>query len=121
MTVPVELKNGTYADLVSVWHNEFGFTLDFAVLGQPRAVPDDDNEGDGATVQLDADVVARMKIPATVIFQITRAIADNVTKFEENFGPITPRPSEETILPGTLENTLQGEGDENGDENNNEG
>lgn len=75
-----------------VWHNEFGFTLDFMVLGMP-------GQQDGGQQVQPAAVAARVKVPAGVIFQIAKAIADNVQKYENRFGPITPRPSDGSRFP----------------------
>lgn len=87
MQVPPDLANGVFADFVGVWHNPYGFTLDFGVFGM--ASPD----AAGKTV-LPASVVARIKVPPGLIFQIAQAIADNVDKYEQSFGPITPRPGD---------------------------
>ncbi len=108
--VPEDLGNGQYADIVSVWHNPFGFTLDFAVLDQPQQIEGSDD------VVVPAHVTARMKIPATVVFQIARAIADNVTKYEAQYGAITPRPADGSVIPqpGTT-------GEETGDDDEDRG
>lgn len=90
--VPEDLVNGTFSDLVSVWHSPYGFTMDFAVFNQPMQ----DEEGNPVLV---ANVVARMKIPANVIFQIARAIADNVNTYEDVYGSITPLPADGSAIP----------------------
>ena len=35
-----------------------------------------------------APVVARIKVPTQVIFQLARAIADNVDRYEQQYGSI---------------------------------
>jgi hypothetical protein len=82
--VPEELRAGAYANLLAVWHTAHEFTLDFAVSGLPREV----EQGR----QIPAPVVARVKVPPSVIFSIARAIADNVDRYEKQFGAITARP-----------------------------
>lgn len=77
---------GNYANLLGVWHTEHEFTLDFVVVGLPDA--SDDNSQQTFT----APLVARLKIPTNVIFNIARAIADNVDTYEKRFGQITPQP-----------------------------
>ena len=82
--VPDDLQAGVYANLLAVWHTAHEFTLDFAVSGMPQAA------GEGLPAQIHAPVVARVKVPPSVIFSIARAIADNVDKYEQQFGSITP-------------------------------
>lgn len=88
LTVPDELEAGTFSDLAIVWHNEHGFTLDFFAFGPPGMR----NEA-GDPVQ-PARAVARVKVPPSVIFQIAKAIADNVRRYEGVHGAITPQPTD---------------------------
>jgi hypothetical protein len=73
---------GQYANIVRVWHTPFEFTLDFGVAGEARATED------GYVVSV--PTVARVKIPTSVIFELARAIADNVARYESNYGAIAP-------------------------------
>lgn len=82
IVVPPDIGNGVYANAASVWHTPFEFTLDFLCLGMP------DESSDRAR----AEVVARVKIPTNVIFQVATAIAEHVDTYEKRFGPITPVP-----------------------------
>ena len=68
-----------------------------------------------------ANVVARLKIPSTVIFQVAKAIADNVRKFEESYGPITPAPPDGSTVPpfpdlGTVDDQDGDDDDEHQDD-----
>jgi hypothetical protein len=83
--VPETIGQGVYANVVAVWHTAHDFTLDFAVAGMPQ--PADDG-----TPVVPAEVVARVKVPTSVIFQIAQAIATNVDGYERSYGPLTPRP-----------------------------
>jgi hypothetical protein len=87
--VPDDLQAGAYANLLAVWHTAHEFTLDFAVSGMPQSA------GEGQPPQITAPVVARVKIAPSVIFSIARAIADNVDKYEQQFGSITPSPPDQ--------------------------
>lgn len=78
---PGDHETGVYANIVSVWHTPWDFTLDFALAGNITR-----NEGDTTTVR--APIVARVKLPTSVIFQLARAIADNVDIYERQYGPI---------------------------------
>ena len=88
--VPPELEAGMYANFLGVWHTAHEFTLDFAQI-QPAQLGD---PGDPtAAVTLPARVVARVKIPPTVAFDVIRALNENLGRFEQSFGEIR-RPGE---------------------------
>lgn len=106
--VPVDLQAGAFSDVVSIWHTAHGFTMDFAVID--RTVRDED--GNSFTP---AFVVSRMKIPATVVFQIARAIADNVRAYEDVYGSITPLPVDGSVIPPVAVEQEE-DSDEHGDE-----
>jgi hypothetical protein len=89
--LPSELEGGAYANFLSVWHTGHEFTLDFAVT-QPAIVPDNPQEA----VTVPCRVVARVKIPPSLIFDIMRALNENMTTYESTFGEIQrPQPTQE--------------------------
>ena len=77
--VPEALQPGAYANGAMVRHTPYEFTLDFFATQPPT--PDAPN-----TVQ--ALVTARVKIPPTVVFDLLRAVNENMTKYEAQFGEI---------------------------------
>jgi hypothetical protein len=79
MKVPEELEGGVYANGAGVWHTPHEFTLDFFSTQPPSSA-----DGD----VLPARVVARVKIPPTVIFDLMRALNINMTNYEQTFGSI---------------------------------
>jgi hypothetical protein len=76
--MPDELASGVYASMAAVWHTEHEFTLDFFVQATPGAV----NDENGQTV-IPYRGVARVRIPPSVIFEVARAIADNISRRDE--------------------------------------
>ena len=89
--VPPELEGGTYANFLTVWHTGYEFTLDFAVI-QPPAVPENPAE----PISVPCRVVTRLKIPPSLIFDIMRALNQNMTTYENTFGEIQrPEPTQE--------------------------
>jgi hypothetical protein len=90
--VPEGAETGVYSNFLSVWHAEHDFTLDFCVTDQPR--PDADGN-----VRVVCRVVARVKIPLTVAEDMLRALAENVTRYEEVAGRIR-KPGEDLREPG---------------------
>ena|SRR5918998_6312414 len=89
--VPPDLEGGVYANILGVWHTGHEFSLDFAVT-QPAIAPASPTEP--ATVP--CRVVTRVKIPPSVIFEILRALNQNMTIYENTFGEIQrPGPIQE--------------------------
>jgi hypothetical protein len=83
LRVPEELESGAYANLLSVWHTHHEFTLDFATT-----LP-----SEGAVQP--ARVVARIKLPPTVMFAVLRTLNENLTMFEQSYGVVSgPAPEE---------------------------
>lgn len=80
--VPDDQEVGTFANFLSVWHGPHDFTLDFAVTLQAQ------QDGDESTVIVPTRVVSRIKIPLTVAEDMLRALAINVSRFEETAGRI---------------------------------
>jgi hypothetical protein len=85
--LPPELETGQYANFLAVWHSPHDFTLDYAVTGQAT------QDADGA-VTVPCRVVARIKIPLTVVEAMLQALATNVSLFEQAAGRIH-RPGED--------------------------
>jgi hypothetical protein len=75
--LPQELAVAPYADMAAVSHNQHGFTIDFAA--------DSGTDEHGVVT---AQVVSRVKVPPTVVFQIIKAISENLDNYEKRFGPI---------------------------------
>jgi Protein of unknown function (DUF3467) len=88
--VPPELEGGVYANFLSVWHTGHEFTLDFSATQPPQAADPDDPT---SPVTVPCRVVARVKIPPTLVFDVIRAMNENMTRYESVFGEIR-RPDE---------------------------
>jgi len=72
VNIPADLAAGTYANLMHVSHSQEEFFIDFLTL----------SPNTGATL------TARIITSPGHCKRIARAMADNVRKFEEKFGPI---------------------------------
>jgi hypothetical protein len=86
---------GVYSNFLGVWHTAHEFTLDFAVT-QP-AMAGADEQGNAVT-RVPCQVVARVRVPPTVLFDFLRTINDNLSTYESNFGSIQ-RPDSGTVYP----------------------
>ena len=73
--LPDDLVEGTYADFVSVWHSRDVFVLDFAVLAQPVV-----------SGQLVSRIVSRVRIPPSQVFEIMKALEQQLTAWEKERG-----------------------------------
>jgi Protein of unknown function (DUF3467) len=86
---------GTYSNFLGVWHTAHEFTLDFAVT-QP-AMAGTDEEGNSVT-RVPCQVVSRVRVPPTVLFDFLRTINENLSNYETTFGSIQ-RPDSGTVYP----------------------
>lgn len=95
---------GVYANALAVWHTAHEFTLDFMVNSNPPQ-PAQTPEGE-TVISAPHQLMARVRIPPGAVFEIIRAINENMTNYERVFGPIR-RPGEDTPLypPPGLGNT----------------
>ncbi|MFM7253550.1 MAG: DUF3467 domain-containing protein [Ilumatobacteraceae bacterium] len=93
--VPDDEQGGRYANLVGVWHSAHEFTLDFATTQQPE------QRNDGIVVPV--QVTSRVKLPVSVLFDLIRALNENMTKYEQVYGPISrPGDNRPTYPPDDL-------------------
>ena len=89
--VPDELASGVYSNVAAVWHTAHDFTLDFLLAGMVT-------QDETGNQFVEAPVQARIKVAPSVVFQIAKAIADNVYQYEQVYGAITPRPEDPAKL-----------------------
>jgi len=90
ITMPPDKVAGVHADFVSAWHTPDTFVLDFATLVQ-AAHPATDPDGN-KFVQLDAQIVARVKIPPGQVFEIMKALEKQLSAWEKETGNGSPKP-----------------------------
>jgi len=84
--LPVEMAGGVFADFVRAWHTSDAFVLDFATLTEPPR-----NE-EGAVV-LDAAVVSRVRIPPPQVFELMKALEQQLSAWEKERGKGSSAPS----------------------------
>lgn len=89
---PVELETGVYANFVAIWHDSETFTLDFATVTRPPQSTEDSETGE-TYLHTPARVVSRVKIPPSQVFEIMKALEQQLTTWERETGR---RKSEET-------------------------
>lgn len=81
--VPDDAVAGTYADFAGVWHTHDIFVLDFAALtGSPQVV----DGPDGPVVQALGRVVSRVRIPPDQVFEVMKALEQQLSAWESETG-----------------------------------
>ena len=86
---------GGYSNFLGVWHTAHEITLDYAVTQPAMAGADEDGN---AVTRVPCQVVARVRVPPTVLFDFLRTINDNLSTYEANFGSIQ-RPDSGAVYP----------------------
>jgi hypothetical protein len=83
-----EVETGVYANFVSLWHQPDCFVLDFSVFTAPAQVVADP---DGTQhVELAARVVSRVRIPPAQVFELMKALNDQLSMWEAESGRKPP-------------------------------
>ena len=83
VTTPDQQVAGVAADLVGVWHTADSFVLDFSAFADPARVLVED--GVDVLVQK-AQVVARVRIPPSQVFEIMKALEQQLSAWEAETG-----------------------------------
>jgi len=91
--VPPEVEVGVPADFANIWHTRTSFVLDFAVPKAPPKFEEPDDGGRRAVVT--ARVVARVRIPPEQVFEIARALTQQLDQWEKETGRRPPTPPDE--------------------------
>ena len=84
INLPEAQRAGHSADFASIWHTKDTFVLDFIAQVTPRQPPHDH---DGQSVShVAADVVTRVRIPASQVWEIMKALEVQYTAWETETG-----------------------------------
>ncbi len=82
---PEKWNTGVYANGVGVWFTQTDFTLDFVVNLPPEVGTDPDGNQMLLSPQ---QVVARVKLPPPLVFQVMRNLSTNLDRYEQQYGSI---------------------------------
>jgi hypothetical protein len=86
INLPERQAAGVFADFVRAWHTNDAFVLDFASMIQPPR-----NDTDTDAVILDATVVSRVRIPPAQVFELMKALEQQLSAWEKSQGKTAPR------------------------------
>jgi Protein of unknown function (DUF3467) len=87
--LPPDLIGGAYADFANVWHTPAVFVMDFLTLAQPPREQVDAETGERHTV-VPARVVSRIRIPPEQVFELAKALTQQLEFWERETGRRTP-------------------------------
>ena len=91
--LPTEVVPGHYADFANVWHTPTVFVMDFVTLAQPPREETDPETNERHTV-VPARVVSRIRIPPEQVFELAKALTQQLEFWEQETGKRPPaRPS----------------------------
>ena len=82
--LPPDQEAGVYAHAYAVWHAAYDFIIDFAVTEFARATDPEDP----TTTVIPARIVARVRLPPGVMFDLIRTINATMTRYEAEWGEI---------------------------------
>ncbi|MDX1657826.1 MAG: DUF3467 domain-containing protein [Nitriliruptorales bacterium] len=76
VSLPDDLKHGTYANFLVVSHSPHEFTLDFCQMQR------------GEPGQVNAEVVSRIHIAPTMVAKVIQALNTNLNGYEDKWGSV---------------------------------
>ena len=80
-----ETRTGVYANIVRIWYSPYEFALDWGLTGVVEAEDPDDPT---SPFRLPVSLVARVRVPTGLIFDVLRALNEAMTSYEAIFGEI---------------------------------
>lgn len=83
--MPEDNEVGVYAGFASVWRTQESFVLDFATEVRPPEVSEDPESGT-RFVHVPARVVARVRIPPGQVWELMKALEQNLSAYERETG-----------------------------------
>jgi len=83
-----ETESGVYADFATLWHTSDIFTLDFSAMTRPAQLV----EGESGQPAIDvlARLVARVRIPPQQVFELMKALEQQLSAWERETGQGRP-------------------------------
>lgn len=93
INLPPEEEAGYYADFANVWHNAETFILDFAAMTRPPQLGQDDSGN--AVADIHGKVVARVRVPGPQVWEIMKALEQQLTAWEAERSGQRPPPTDQ--------------------------
>lgn len=94
--LPPDAIDGHYADFANVWHTPNVFVMDFVALAQPPREEINEETGEKVAI-VPARVVSRIRIPPEQVFELAKALTQQLEFWEQETGRRSdPMPQEPT-------------------------
>ena len=87
--LPPDLIAGAYAAFANVWHTPTVFLMDFLTLATPPPEIVDESTGEHRTI-VPARVVSRVRIPPEQVFELAKALTQQLEFWEQETGRRPP-------------------------------
>ncbi|GAB3086971.1 hypothetical protein GCM10027054_07990 [Isoptericola nanjingensis] len=87
--VPAELEGGVPADFASLWHTSTSFVIDFVAATKPPQPVTDPDTGAVTGRVVPGKVVSRVRIPPQQVFELARALTQQLDAWERETGKKT--------------------------------
>jgi hypothetical protein len=84
LTSTPETEVGVYADFVAVWHQPSSFILDFLLYTRPPQLGQDETGNN--VIDQTARLAARVRIPPAQVFEIMKALEQQLSMWERETG-----------------------------------
>ncbi len=83
ITVPPDHEVGVHAGFASVWRTRDSFVIDFSTEVRPAEVAEDADSG-AHYLHVPARVVARVRIPPGQVWELMKALEQNLSAYERD-------------------------------------
>ena len=87
LSITPEIEAGVFANFVGVWHQPDCFVLDFQTYTRPPQIGDEDGQ---PYIDVATRVVARVRIPPGQVFEIMKALEQQLSAWERETGASRP-------------------------------
>ncbi|GAA3202885.1 DUF3467 domain-containing protein [Actinocorallia longicatena] len=87
IVVGEDQEAGVFAGFASVWRTQEAFVLDFAIETRLSERLEDTATGE-EYVQIPARVVSRIRIPPAQVWELMKALEQNLSAYERDYGPL---------------------------------
>jgi Protein of unknown function (DUF3467) len=83
--IPPEVRRGVYANSFNIWFSPYEFAFDWAVADEAEAEDPDDP---ASPLRMPIMVVARVRLPSSLVFDVLRDLNEAMTRYESIYGEI---------------------------------
>jgi hypothetical protein len=80
-----EVRRGVYANTLNIWFSPYEFAFDWGLVEQ---VEPEDPDDPASPLRISMLVVARVRLPTGLVFDVLRALNQAMTDYEAIFGEI---------------------------------